>query len=260
MTFFHPRWPVFYEDNHLLVLYKPAGLIMQRGPAHKPNLVDLAKAWLKQRYAKPGRVFVGMVHRLDGPVAGVLVLARTSKAAGRLSAQFRDGTIEKTYLAVVQGRPPATADRLVHHLVRQGRYSRPAQAGNAGAQAAALHYRLLERQPQRSLLSVTLETGRRHQIRCQLAALGCPIWGDKAYGADQHLPHGSIALLSHRLAFDHPTRPAHLQFECPPPEGWPWSPTTDPAAPLWSIEGFYAQQLSLPRVAETQWISKGGNQ
>ena len=129
MFFFHSRWPVFYEDNHLLVLYKPAGLLIQRDYKNKANLVDLAKAWIKERYAKPGRVFIGMVHRLDAPVAGVVVMARTSKAAARLSEQFRQGRVTKTYLAVVQGRPGQQTGRLIHHLVRQGRYSKTVPAG-----------------------------------------------------------------------------------------------------------------------------------
>lgn len=247
MIFFHPQWPVFYEDNHLLVLYKPAGLIMQRGPDDKPNLVDLAKIWIKTRYAKPGRVFVGMVHRLDAPVAGLLVLARTSKAAARLSAQFREGGIAKTYLAVVQGAPPHTSGRLVHQLVRAGRLSRIAAAGSAGGQTAALAYRLIDRQAGQSLLEVTLETGRRHQIRAQLAALGCPIWGDRSYGAKQLLPDGRIALLAARLMLTHPTRESAMRFETPWPQGWPWpGPTTECERPLWTIEELYRQGLVLP--------------
>lgn len=234
----------------MLVLYKPAGLIMQRGPSAKPNLVDLAKAWLKDRYAKPGQVFVGMVHRLDGPVAGVLTLARTSKAAARLSAQFRQGGIEKTYLAVVQGQPGAAAGRLVHHLARQGRYSRPVAADTPGSQSAALTYRLLERRPGQSLLAVRLETGRRHQIRAQLAAIGCPIWGDKAYGAGQSLPYGCIALLARNLTFAHPTRQTPMPFECPTPEGWPWPLPADTVSPqpLWALETYMARGLRLPKV------------
>jgi 23S rRNA pseudouridine1911/1915/1917 synthase len=247
MTFFHPRWPVFYEDNHLLVLYKPGGLIMQRGSREKPNLVDLAKAWLKVRYGKPGRVFVGMVHRLDAPVAGVLVLARTSKAAGRLSEQFRQGGVEKTYLAVVQGRPERTRDRLVHELARHGRFSRVAGADTASRQTAVLSYRLLENRAARSLLEVNLETGRRHQIRAQLAAIGCPIWGDIHYGADRSLPHGCIALLARKLAIVHPARQTPLRFECPAPEGWPWLlPEQEAQPPLWSIEAYQSNGLVLP--------------
>jgi 23S rRNA pseudouridine1911/1915/1917 synthase len=240
VVFFHARWPVFYEDNHLLVLYKPAGLIMQRDVPDKPNLVDLARVWLKERYGKPGRVFVGTVHRLDAPVAGVLVLARTSKSAARLSAQFREGWVEKTYLAVVQGRPARNEGRLEHLLERSGRLSRPAPAGSPAAQAAALSYRLLESGPDASLLEILLETGRRHQIRAQLSAIGCPILGDRSYGAAQLLPDGRIALLAHRISFKHPTRGTEVVFQTPLPQGWPWASggTAALERPLWTIEEY----------------------
>lgn len=247
MIFFHPRWPVFYEDNHLLVPYKPAGVIMQRDIPGRPTMDALAKAWLKARYDKPGRVFAGIVHRLDAPVAGVVVLARTSKAAARLSAQFREGRVEKRYLAVVEGRPPRENDRLVHHLRRRGRSSAVASDAAAGSQTAGLSYRLLATQGDTSLLSVRLETGRRHQIRLQLAAIGCPILGDLRYGATSPLPHGCIALLAHRLCFFHPTRQEELCFETPMPEGWPWPANEAPAAPpLWTIEAYLSDGLVLP--------------
>lgn len=247
VVFFHPRWPVFFEDNHLLVLYKPAGLRMQRDASGKPNLIDLAKAWIKARHAKPGRVFVGMVQRLDAPVAGVVVLARTSKAASRLSEQIRRGSVQKTYLAVVQGRPPEPGARLEDGLVRQGRFSRVVPLNRPGSRTARLGYRLLEQDRRHSLLEVALETGRRHQIRAQLAHLGCPILGDRSYGASRSLPHGCIALLARRFSLTHPTRKIPLRFESPFPAGWPW-----PAIPgeahetLWAIEDYFAQGFEPP--------------
>jgi 23S rRNA pseudouridine1911/1915/1917 synthase len=248
MWFFHPRWPVFHEDNHLLVLYKPAGLLMQRGPVDKPDLIDLAKAWLKARHDRPGQVFAGLVHRLDAPVAGVVVAARTSKAAGRLSGQFRDGTVRKTYLAVVHGRPRQTSERLAHFLARDGRYSRVVDPRTAGAQAAALTCHLIEHRAPRSLLRIDLETGRRHQIRSQLAAIGLPIMGDRAYGSPIALKHGRIALLAQRLEFAHPTLRTTMVFECPLPEGWPW-PIEAPAGepPLWTLEEYQENGLMLPK-------------
>jgi 23S rRNA pseudouridine1911/1915/1917 synthase len=247
LAFFHPRWPVFHEDNHLLVLYKPAGLVMQPDSRHRLNLVDMAKAWLKERYSKPGRVFAGMVHRLDAPVAGVLVLARTSKAASRLSEQFRAGSVRKTYLAVVQGRPKRSTDRLVNQLARRGRYSRPGDGELDVTRVAALSYRLVETRAGLSLLEVHLETGRRHQIRAQLAAAGCPIWGDVNYGAPLSLPHGRIALLAHRLSFIHPTLQKTFGFISPIPQGWPWPLSSDsPDPPCWSIEDFQDNGLGLP--------------
>ncbi len=247
MIFYHEQWPVFYEDNHLLVVYKPAGLIMQRDQRGKANLLDMAKSWLKQRYAKPGNVFVGMVHRLDGPVAGIVVLARTSKAASRLSAQFRGRCVEKRYLAVVSGRPPRTKDRLVHWLVRDGRLSRVAVQGDHGAQKAVLRYVLQTHKKRQGLLAVHLETGRRHQIRVQLAAIGCPILGDRRYGADKGLAHGRIALLAHRLTFDHPTRRNRLQFESTLPRGWPLPHDgSGRQGPHWTIEEYLHHGLVLP--------------
>jgi 23S rRNA pseudouridine1911/1915/1917 synthase len=247
--FFHNRWPIFYEDNHLLVLYKPAGLIMQRDHKNKANLLDLARLWIKERKGKPGNVFIGMVHRLDAPVAGVVVLARTSKAAARLSDQFRRGSIEKQYLAVVQGRPVAAAHRLENLMVRSGRFSRIAPRPAPGVQKAALCYRVLQSREDKSLLAVTLETGRRHQIRLQLSHLGCPILGDVHYGAASAMAHGRIALLARSIAFDHPTRRTRLRFESPLPLGWPW-PSEEKeeigTLPLWTIEEYAQAGWVLP--------------
>lgn len=221
-------------------------MLIQRDHKNKANLVDLAKAWTKERYAKPGRVFIGMVHRLDAPVAGVVAMARTSKAAARLSEQFRQGLVTKTYLAVVQGRPSRKTGRLVHYLVRKGRYSRPETVATAGSREAALTFRLLETGGQTSLLAVDLETGRRHQIRAQLAAMGCPIVGDRAYGGTRVLPHGRIGLMAHRLVVAHPTLNTPVEVECPCPQGWPWAPATArPDAPFWGIEDYETEGLDL---------------
>lgn len=249
LNFFHPRWPVFYEDNHLLVLYKPAGLVMQRGNREKPNLLDMAKEWIRRHHAKPGNVFAGMVHRLDAPVAGVLALARTSKAASRLSGQFRAGSVKKTYLAVVQGTPDRPIGRLEHQLVRRGRYSRPVLGDVPESRVAILSYRLLESGRGRSLLEIDLETGRRHQIRAQLAAIGCPILGDLGYGAGRGLPNGRIALLASKLAFSHPTLKSAMRFESPVPEGWLWPvPEEGPGRPYWSMESYVNDGLeAVPR-------------
>jgi 23S rRNA pseudouridine1911/1915/1917 synthase len=247
--FFHKRWSIFYEDNHLLVLYKPAGLVMQRDYKKKANLVDLARLWVKEQKGKPGNVFIGMVHRLDAPVAGVVVLARTSKAAARLSDQFRRGTIEKHYLAVVEGRPPKAQDRLENLMVRSGRFSRIVPLPAPGVQAAALRYRLIGSLEDRSLLAVTLETGRRHQIRLQLSHLGCPILGDVHYGAAAAMANGRIALLARGLALDHPTRKTRLHFASPLPQGWPWPAEEKEeidTRPLWTIEEYVRAGLLLP--------------
>jgi len=248
MHFYHVRWPLFYEDNHLLVVYKPAGLIMQRDHKNKANLLDMAKQWIKLRYNKPGNAFAGMVQRLDGPVAGVVTVARTSKAASRLSAQIRDGLVDKTYLAVVEGRPSLDVAHLENELVRDGRKSRIVKAAEPKSQHASLSYRCVAFHNDTSLLEIDLETGRRHQIRVQLSGMGCPIVGDVAYGASTPLAHGRIALLARRTEFEHPTQKKRMAFESPTPAGWPWPEEEGGALvrPLWTLEEYETDGLDLP--------------
>lgn len=222
MSFLTQRWPVLYEDNHLLGLYKPAGLLVQGDRSGDPCLLDLGKSWIKERYDKPGRVFLGLVHRLDRPVAGVVLFARTSKAASRLSAQFRERRVTKEYLAVVHGRLEPSAGELTHHLVRDGGSSRVADDTADGAQAARLSFRRLGMTADQSLVAVSLHTGRRHQIRVQLAAIGHSILGDLRYGAPVPLPNGQIALLAHHLGVTHPTTKAPISLLSPVPSDWPW--------------------------------------
>lgn len=210
------------EDNHLLGLYKPAGLLVQGDRTGDASLLDLAKLWLKERYGKPGRVFLGLVHRLDRPVAGAVLFARTSKAASRLSEQFRRGTAEKTYLAVVEGKMAEPRGRLVHFVERGEGSSRIVPASWARGREARLRYRVLEEAGGRSLVEVLLETGRRHQIRLQLAHAGCPVAGDLRYGAASPLPGRQVALLAWRLRVEHPVRREPVLLESPRPRGWPW--------------------------------------
>ena len=220
--FFDPRWPVIYEDNHLLAVYKPSGLLVQGDRTGDVCLLDLGKRWLKARYHKPGKVFLAMVHRLDRPVAGVVLFARTSKAAGRLSRQFRERSVDKHYLAVVGGSVSGDADRLIDHIERRDRLSRVVPTPTDGSQEARLGYTVLGRDSGKSLLKVSLETGRRHQIRIQLAHMGHPILGDLRYGAETPLPERQIALLAHHLMVEHPTRGDRLLFSSPIPQQWPW--------------------------------------
>ena len=222
LFFLSPRWPVFYIDNHLLVVYKPAGLLVQGDQTGDPCLLDLGKQWLKTRFDKPGNVFLGMVHRLDRPVAGVVVFARTSKAAARLSQQIRDRSVEKHYLAVVNGSMPDRSGRLVDHIEHSGRQSRVIEKESPHSQKAALSYRVLGEQEGKSLLSIKLETGRKHQIRLQLSHRGCAILGDVRYGAGAPLPGRMIALLARDFALEHPTQNKRMVFSCPSPLGWPW--------------------------------------
>lgn len=220
--FFDKRWPVLYVDNHLLAVYKPSGLLVQGDRTGDVCLLDLAKLWIKARYDKPGNVFLAMVHRLDRPVAGVVLFARTSKAAGRLARQFRERSVGKRYLAVVQGAVARESQRRVDHIERQDRMSRVVPAPTANSQEARLSYTRLATAGDKSLLEVSLETGRRHQIRIQLARMGHPILGDLRYGAGKPLPGKEIALLARSLSVDHPTRKTRLDLICPIPQKWPW--------------------------------------
>lgn len=237
-TFYHPLWPVFNADNQVLVVYKPAGLLTQGDAGAGPNLLDLARGWIKARYHKPGNVFTGLVHRLDKPVAGVMVFARTSKAAGRLSAQFRAGTVVKRYLAVVEGVVAPGLTRLENQIERLAEGPAIVAGPTPASRSARLHFERLDTDGTASLVAVTLETGRRHQIRLQLAHSGHPIVGDRRYGAARSLPNGRIALLARELGFDHPTGRHPLSFTCPLPLGWPWpSAAVDPNLP-WGFEDF----------------------
>jgi 23S rRNA pseudouridine1911/1915/1917 synthase len=222
LSFFDPSWPVIYEDNHLLAVYKPSGLLVQGDRTGDISLLDLGKRWLKARYQKPGKVFLAMVHRLDRPVAGVVLFARTSKAAGRLSRQFRERSVEKHYLAVVGGSVSGDTNRLIDHIERRDRLSRVVLTPTEYSQEARLHYTVLARHSAKSLLKISLETGRRHQIRIQLAHMGHPILGDLRYGARTPLPDRQIALLAYSLSVDHPTRDDRLTIASPIPLQWPW--------------------------------------
>jgi 23S rRNA pseudouridine1911/1915/1917 synthase len=212
---------VLYEDNHCLVVDKPAGLLVQADRTGDVTLVDRVREDLRRRHQRPGNVFVVAVHRLDRPVSGVLLLARTSKAASRLTAQFRDGRIEKTYWAIVERAPQPAAAALEHWLVKEGAHNRVrvVPQSTPGARRARLHYRTCGPHRDGTWLEVELETGRAHQIRVQLAAIGCPIAGDLRYGAARGFGE-RIALHARRLVFDHPTRSERIAVEAPPPPAW----------------------------------------
>jgi len=211
---------ILYVDNHLLVVYKPAGLPVQADASGDLDLLTMAKRWIKQEYAKPGEVFVGLVHRLDRPARGVVVLARTSKAASRLSEQFRNRTTSKRYEVVVLGRPEPPTGELRDDLQSDERGSRVA----TGGAPSSLGYQTLARRGDRAWLAIDLHTGRKHQIRVQLASRGWPVLGDLRYGAKDPLPDQSIALLARRLEIEHPTRGERMGFDAPDPPGWPWQP------------------------------------
>lgn len=233
--FFSPGWPLLYEDNHLLALYKPSGLLVQGDRTGDASLVDLAKIWIKRRYSKPGDVFLAMVHRLDRPVAGVVLFCRTSKAAARISDQFRENTVNKQYLAVVEDVMEETEGRLVHYIERtQTATSRIVSENTVAAREARLFYRVLDTDGARSLVSIDLETGRHHQIRAQLSHAGFPVMGDLRYGASAPMAEKQIALFAQSLMIHHPVSGESLQFQCPLPLGWPWPGLVDETiAPVW---------------------------
>lgn len=218
---------ILFEDNHLLAVVKPAGLLVQGDFTGDPTVLDLARGYLKQKYNKPGNVYLGLVHRLDRPVSGVLLLARTSKAAGRLSQQFRTGKVMKTYLAVVSGRPTPDRGELRAFLAPPARGSgRTRAAGRpfAGAKEASLSYHVQNCMADHTLLEIQPATGRRHQIRAQLALIGHPVVGDVKYGARQALPDLSIGLHALRLVVAHPVGGDELVLAAPLPVSWPWPP------------------------------------
>lgn len=215
---------VLYEDNHVIIVAKSAGEIVQGDKTGDRTLADDVKAYIKERYAKPGAVFLGTVHRLDRPVSGVVVFARTSKALARLNEMFRQGAVSKTYWALVLNEPREAAATLTHWLVRneQKNKSFVCASERAGAKRAVLDYRVLGHTERYHLLEVHLHTGRHHQIRCQLAAIGCPIRGDLKYGAPRSNPDGSICLHARSIRFEHPVTHKEIYVEAPVPEEGPW--------------------------------------
>jgi 23S rRNA pseudouridine1911/1915/1917 synthase len=212
---------ILYEDNHLLVVNKPAGILTQSDRSGDESVLEWCRKYIRDRYRKPGSVFIGMVHRLDRPVSGVLVFARTSKAASRLSGQIRRGEMEKIYRAVVEGCLEGKAE-LVHDLIRRGSVSVPADRPEPGAQRALLRYAALESTIKKSLVEIQLITGRKHQIRAQMSAIGHPVLGDRKYGSSTALGPNRIALMCRTLSFHHPTRDERLSFSAPEPGWWPW--------------------------------------
>lgn len=213
---------VVYEDNHLLVVNKPAELPTMGVSEGQPNLLEQAKSYVGKKYDKPGNVYLGVVSRLDAPVTGLLVIARTSKAASRLTEAFRAGDVEKVYWAVVDGRPDPEAAACEDWMRKDERRRKMhvAQANSPEAKQARLRYATLQRLAHgRSLLEVRLETGRKHQIRVQLASRGWPIVGDRKYRSKSEFSPG-IALHSYRLEFEHPVRREPLKFCLPPPDSW----------------------------------------
>jgi len=209
---------VLFCDNHLLVVRKPAGVLVQPDETQDGTLIDMAKEYVKQRFAKKGNVYIASVHRLDRPVSGVVVFARTSKAAARLSEQFRGREVRKVYWALVEGTTPAEGT-LRNRLVRRGRRSRVSR-GASGKQAK-LEFRRVAVLDDKSALVILLHSGRHHQIRVQMSAMGHPVVGDKRYGSTQPFPQRAIALHARSISIEHPTRAETLTFQCGVDDYWP---------------------------------------
>lgn len=213
---------VLYEDNHLIAVYKPAGLLVQGDKTGDKCLMDEVKQYIKNKYHKPGNVFLGLLHRLDQPVSGVVLFAKTSKAAGRLSKQIRERKVKKIYQALVQGILPAESGTLVHYLKKDTEKNK-VQAKEkefAGSLRAELDYEVLKSNGNNSWVKVDLKTGRPHQIRAQLAAIGCPILGDLKYGAKKPLPDQTIALSATSFTFQTATGGETRTVEIEPPASW----------------------------------------
>lgn len=215
---------VVYEDNHIIIVNKQSGEIVQGDKTGDRPLSETVKEYIKEKYAKPGNVFIGVVHRLDRPVAGLVIFARTSKALSRLNDMFRNGDIHKTYWAITANRPLADEGILTDWLVRNERqnksYAYKHEVPNA--KKAVLGYKVIAHSERYHLLEIHLMTGRHHQIRCQLAAMGCPIKGDLKYGARRSNPDGSISLLARKIEFIHPVSKVSISVEAPLPDDKLW--------------------------------------
>ena len=215
---------VVYEDNHIIVVNKTASEIVQGDKTGDTPLSEIVKQYIKEKYNKPGNVFLGVTHRLDRPVSGLVLFAKTSKALSRLNDMFRNSEVKKTYWAVVKQCPIQKEGVLEHYLVRNEKlnksYAYDKEVKNS--KKAILHYRLIERSQNYYLLEVDLKTGRRHQIRCQLAKVGCPIKGDLKYGFPRSNPDGSICLHSRRVRFIHPVSNEPIDLVSPLPSGNLW--------------------------------------
>ncbi|WP_075318802.1 RluA family pseudouridine synthase [Bacteroides togonis] len=219
---------VVYEDNHIIIVNKTASEIVQGDKTGDVPLSETVKQYLKEKYHKPGNVFIGVTHRLDRPVSGLVVFAKTSKALLRLNEMFKNSEVKKTYWAIVKQTPAETEGELVNYLVRNEKQNKSYayDTEKPGSKKAILHYRLIARSDNYSLLEVDLKTGRHHQIRCQLAKMGCPIKGDLKYGFPRSNPDGSICLHARRVRFVHPVSKELIDVVAPVPSDNLWRSLT----------------------------------
>ena len=213
---------VLFADNHLLAVNKPAGLLSQDSGTGKRNLEDWAREWVRADKGKPGNVFLNAVHRIDRAVSGAVLFARTSKALSRLNEDIRKRNCQKIYHALVEAAPLKPSDKLIHWISHEHHRAEICREGESGAQRAVLSYRVLKQSGDLTLVEVDLETGRYHQIRAQLAAIGCPIAGDEKYGAKRKTERNEIALHHRRLEVVHPTQKTPVVIDAPYPAASSW--------------------------------------
>lgn len=216
---------VIYEDNHLIIVSKRAGDIVQGDKTGDTPLSEVVKEYIKEKYNKPGNVYLGVVHRLDRPTTGIVIFSKTSKALPRLNKLFADKDAKKTYWALVKNVPPKEQDTLVNWLKKNPKNNKSTSYSSEvpDSKKAILHYRVLKKLDNYFLLEIELETGRHHQIRSQLASIGCPIKGDLKYGFDRSNPDGSISLHARKLEFEHPVKNEPLTVIAPLPDDPLWN-------------------------------------
>lgn len=213
---------ILFEDNHIIIINKKAGQLVQGDKTGDISLLDEVKSYIKQKYSKPGNVFAGLVHRIDRPTSGIVIFARTSKALTRLTEMIKKREIKKTYWAVVKKNEIPETQRLVHYLKKNEKNNKAiifnTSSAQSGSKEAILTYKIIKKSDHYLLLEIDLETGRHHQIRAQLSAIKCPIKGDLKYGADRSNSDGSIHLLARKIEFIHPIKKEKIVLEAPVPE------------------------------------------
>ncbi|HCO68026.1 MAG TPA: RNA pseudouridine synthase [Dysgonomonas sp.] len=216
---------VLYEDNHIIVVNKTVSEIVQGDKTGDKPLSDIVKEWLKEKYNKPGNVFLGVTHRLDRPVSGIVIFAKTSKALPRLNDMFKNKEIKKTYWAIVKNTPPKDQDTLIHYLTRNEKQNKSYayDTEKPDSKKAVLHYKVLAHSDKYNLLEIDLETGRHHQIRSQLSKIGCPIKGDLKYGSERSNPDGGINLHARKVSFIHPVSKQPIEITAPVPDDKLWA-------------------------------------
>lgn len=222
---------VLYEDNHIIIVNKTCSEIVQGDKTGDKPLSEIVKEYLKEKYNKPGNVFCGVTHRLDRPVSGIVVFAKTSKALSRLNEMFKRKEIKKTYWAIVKNTPKASEGTLTYYLVKNEKQNKSYayDTEKPNSKLAILHYKLITRSEKYNLLEIDLETGRHHQIRCELAKIGCPIKGDLKYGFERSNPDGGISLHARHISFIHPVSKELIEVSAPLPDDRLWKALGDAA-------------------------------